>query len=200
MMPMLSSEKSKSLLRDQYRTLRKQLDSATRHQHDLAIQRHLLGECLQRSPRVVGAFWPFDGEPNVSPALYDLAKAGITVALPNLQRTTTGTLMTFRQWQPQGRMTTNYYGIGESEHTVEINLSAIDILLMPMVAYDPQGNRLGMGAGFYDRLLAGVRDEPRPARVGVAFAAQQAASLPAQEWDIPLHAVVNENGWFTCPL
>lgn len=80
-------------------------------------------------------------------------------------------------------------------------LKDIDVVLLPLLAFDGAGNRLGMGGGYYDRSLAGCRQRTlkRPLRVGLAFSWQQADSLPAQPWDVPLHAVVTEDGWMDLP-
>jgi 5-formyltetrahydrofolate cyclo-ligase len=71
-------------------------------------------------------------------------------------------------------------------------------MLLPLVAYDLHGGRLGMGAGWYDRTLAA--HSQRPLRVGVGWALQRHERLPMDDWDQPLHAVLNEKGWFTCDV
>ena len=71
------------------------------------------------------------------------------------------------------------------------------MLLIPLVAYDCNGNRLGMGSGYYDRHLESIRDQPAPLRVGIAYSLQKIDPIEENDWDIPLHGVVNEHGWFT---
>jgi 5-formyltetrahydrofolate cyclo-ligase len=68
---------------------------------------------------------------------------------------------------------------------------------MPLVGYDRFGNRLGMGCGYYDRCLESLRDLAAPLRVGIAYSLQEIDPLDKNTWDIPLHGVVNERGWFT---
>lgn len=68
--------------------------------------------------------------------------------------------------------------------------SALDICFMPLVAFDNQGNRLGMGGGFYDRSFANKDARCSPALIGIAHPCQLAASLPQQSWDVPLDLVV----------
>jgi 5-formyltetrahydrofolate cyclo-ligase len=68
---------------------------------------------------------------------------------------------------------------------------------MPLVGYDMSGNRIGMGAGYYDRHLELLRDSTAPLRVGIAYSLQEIAPIEKNKWDIPLHGVVNEHGWFT---
>ena len=77
----------------------------------------------------------------------------------------------------------------------------LDVVLLPLLAFDLAGNRLGMGGGYYDRCFSAYRNRRlrHPLRVGLAFAWQQADNLPAQPWDVPLHAVVTEAGWIDLP-
>ena len=67
-----------------------------------------------------------------------------------------------------------------------------DIILTPLVAFDHRLSRLGQGAGHYDRAFAA---HPNARRIGVAYAVQQVAHIPADPWDVPLHAVITENDW-----
>jgi 5-formyltetrahydrofolate cyclo-ligase len=68
---------------------------------------------------------------------------------------------------------------------------------MPLVGYDHLGNRLGIGSGYYDRHLESMRNSPLPLRIGIAYGFQEIEPLKQNDWDIPMHGVVNENGWFT---
>jgi 5-formyltetrahydrofolate cyclo-ligase len=78
-------------------------------------------------------------------------------------------------------------------------LADIDLLLMPLVGWDESGTRLGMGAGFYDRALAPLCQSDAPVRAGVAYQLQKIPDLPNEPWDIRLHMLLSETGWFTCP-
>ena len=68
-----------------------------------------------------------------------------------------------------------------------------DVALTPLLAFDDEGYRLGYGGGFYDAYFA---RRPETLRVGLAYCAQRADRLPHEEWDVPLHAVVTEEGIF----
>ncbi len=74
----------------------------------------------------------------------------------------------------------------------------LDLILMPLVGFDADGGRLGMGGGFYDRTLAFLRQRRlwrRPRLIGIAHACQRVAQLPTRPWDIPLDGVVTEQGF-----
>jgi len=76
-------------------------------------------------------------------------------------------------------------------------LAALDIALVPLVAFDDYGRRLGMGGGYYDRTFAYLRHREhwrRPKLIGVAFEFQRVAELPAQPWDVPLDGIITEKG------
>ena len=91
------------------------------------------------------------------------------------------------------------FGIPEPCGSPEIPLSNIDLLLMPLVGWDESGNRLGMGAGYYDRALQSSGQSDVPIRAGVAYQLQKVPGVPVDPWDIRLHMLLSETGWFTCP-
>ena len=105
--------------------------------------------------------------------------------------------MQFHAWRSDTNLLKNRYGIPEPEETAVMSISGFDMLIMPLVGYDRFGNRLGMGTGYYDRHLESLRDSDKPLRVGVAYSLQEIAAIQKNNWDIPLHGVVNEHGWFT---
>jgi 5-formyltetrahydrofolate cyclo-ligase len=85
----------------------------------------------------------------------------------------------------------NRYGIAEPASGMRA--ARLDLIVLPLVAFDAQGHRLGMGGGYYDRLLARTR-RGGPRRVGYAFSAQQADALPHEAHDAKLDAVATERG------
>ena len=105
--------------------------------------------------------------------------------------------MSFHSWQADTRLVKSRYGIFEPLETAAIPVSSLDIILMPLVGYDRFGNRLGVGAGYYDRCLENLRDQVKPLRVGIAYSLQEIGSIDKNSWDISLHGVVNEHGCFT---
>lgn len=173
------------------------MPGAQREQDDRLIIDHLRNAPECRVAARVGAYWAFDGEPRLQPLLADLHDAGVEIALPVVSaELPTG--MVFRRWSPGQTMQQNKLGIHEPGTQPEISLAMLDLLLMPLVAWDRQGRRLGMGAGYYDRVLALLPPHSGPMRVGIAYQCQQAKQLPEDSWDVRLHAVVTEHGWFTC--
>jgi 5-formyltetrahydrofolate cyclo-ligase len=195
-----SRQLSKSELRERARRERGQLDPDQRRSWDSAINRHLLDYAGSNAPRVITAFVAFDGEPDLGPTMSQLERRGVRVALPVICDASDRAFMRFRQWSPGSEMQPNRYGIPEPIGTLDIQLNEIDVALIPLVAWDARGGRLGMGASFYDRAFQSLADEERPIRLGVGYGLQQVDRVPLEPWDIGLHAVLTENGCFTCPF
>lgn len=152
---------------------------------------------LQRLPlfiraRHIAGHWPADGEISPLPFLRELQRQGKTVYLPEVL---TNGQLGFRRFHIAAHLGQNRYGIPEPlsrEHRFPQDL---DIVLMPLVGFDRQGNRLGMGGGYYDRTFAFLRQQAwhrRPVLVGLAHDFQQVASLSHDDWDIPLQVIVTD--------
>ncbi len=104
----------------------------------------------------------------------------------------------FARYEKNTRFLRNQYGIPEPEHKKRELLHArdLDIVVTPLVAFDPDGNRIGMGAGYYDRsfrVLKTRRRWRRPCFVGVAYEFQKTASIKASSWDVPLQYALTES-------
>ena len=102
----------------------------------------------------------------------------------------------FAPWRSGDALVSNRFGIPEPdvERTSLLDASALAAIVMPLVAFDASGNRIGMGGGWYDRTLAGVRDrQPRPLLVGAAYELQRVDAIAPAAWDVPLDAVCTES-------
>ncbi|KJY94789.1 5-formyltetrahydrofolate cyclo-ligase [Pseudoalteromonas ruthenica] len=141
----------------------------------------------------VGGYLANDGEPSLSPIFEDLwAKK----AVPNLPiiHPFSRTHLLFQRYEENSPMSTNRYGILEPKlncsHVCPV--AQLDYILTPLVAFDSQGNRLGMGGGYYDRTLAQIPADrsQRPLLIGIAHQCQEVAQLPVASWDVPLDYIV----------
>jgi 5-formyltetrahydrofolate cyclo-ligase len=188
----------KSRLRKVIRNKRVGIEFSHRKRWDESINQHFVEYSRQASPATVAAYMAFDGEPDLMPALATLQASGVTLALPVVQDAPDKAVITFRHWSTAGEMQQNRYGISEPAGTKHIPLRDIDLVLVPLVGWDRTGGRLGMGAGFYDRLFQPYSHLARPVRIGVAYELQNVESIPCDPWDIGLHGILTENGWFTC--
>lgn len=141
-------------------------------------------------------FLGFDGEPDLRPLLRQLTAQGKQVVVPQLfdrERQ-----MRFVAIPDNGKYRHNSFGIEEPTLGRTVSLQSIDVMLMPLTAFDLKGHRLGMGGGYYDRLLNSRASSPlrRPLRVGVAFHWQEQPAIPHQAWDITLHHVITDRRWY----
>lgn len=189
-------DQSKIETRRELRSRRGGLSSALRVKHDRAIGQHLYQLVKNSHAESIACFWPFDGEPDITPVYRRLMSDGCKLALPVISGDESNS-MNFHSWGEGTELGKNRYGIPEPVGTPAISLSKLDMLVMPLVGYDHSGNRLGMGAGYYDRCLEPLRDLAKPLRVGVAYSIQKTGPLIKNPWDISLHGIVNERGWFT---
>jgi len=193
-----SQKMLKTRLRRELRQKRSAVDPEQRRAWDHLINRHLQQYARQTAPRVVAGFMAFDGEPDLLPALTSLGRNGVKLALPVLQDAPGKTVMTLRTWSPGMKLDANRYGIAEPAATEEVRVTDIDLVLVPLVGWDRTGGRLGMGASFYDRLFQPFAGLEKPLRIGVAYELQRLPAVPRDPWDIHLHGMLTENGWFTC--
>ena len=109
--------------------------------------------------------------------------------------------MKFRRYASDMRLRPNRYGIGEPERGASPHIAVrhLDLVLIPLVAVDPHGTRLGTGAGFYDRCLQHLRagrSWRRPKLIGLGYEFQRVAELEARTWDVPLDALLTEKGLY----
>ena len=102
----------------------------------------------------------------------------------------------FARWKMGDALLPNRYGIEEPAAGAEQRpVHELDIVFMPLVAWDRTGHRLGMGGGYYDRTLAHT---DRPVLVGLAYSGQELEEVPSEDWDITLDAVITEAGIQYC--
>ena len=107
-----------------------------------------------------------------------------------------GKILSFVRYDKGDMLELNQFGIPEPDNYVKrIPSNKLDMVLMPLVAFDTQGRRLGMGGGYYDRTFAFTHNQVvKPYLVGVAFDSQLVEELPSDPWDINMHSVITENG------
>ena len=193
-----SLREAKSELRKEIRQRRASLDESRRRVLDTAINQHLLELTDRLKPRVIAAYQAFDGEPDLAPALQELRRRSACLALPVVHTEPGRAAISFREWPADADMGENRFGIREPQDTRDLPVDELDLVLVPLVAWDAGGGRLGMGASFYDRLFQPFADCKRPLRVGVGYRLQQLEQVPLEPWDIRLHHVLTEDGCIEC--
>jgi 5-formyltetrahydrofolate cyclo-ligase len=173
------------------RAARRALSEADRLKADARILSHIRSAPVFRAARRIALFFAFDGEPDLSPLIrFDRRREFFAPVI-------TPDEMAFATIGRDTRLTPNFYGIPEPVKPELIDPRALDLVLTPLVAFDRNGNRIGVGAGYYDRYFAFLRQRRhwfRPKLVGTAYALQQIEPVVPDSWDVPLWAVITEDG------
>jgi 5-formyltetrahydrofolate cyclo-ligase len=173
------------------------LSAAERQQAALAVASRLMDRpALAGATRIAG-YWACDGELDPAPLLERLRTGGKSIYLPVLADTPPQSLR-FAPFRSGAPMRPNRFDIPEPQVSpVEwLHPAELDLVLAPLVAFDPAGTRLGMGGGFYDRSFAFLRDPDylgnRPRLLGLGYEFQRVTELIRQPWDVPLDAAATE--------
>ncbi len=182
---------------------RQQLVAQRQHLEDRlarneALQRVMRVWLVERPDVVIGAYWPIKGEFDPLPALFRWQEAGMEsdamqasrqrkIGLPVINKITK--TLTFHRWYPGCPMEEDAYGIPKPKDTEIIEPT---LLFVPCVGYGPGGYRLGYGGGFYDRTLSALN--PKPYTVGLGYTQGFLPDLEPEPHDVPLDAILNDNG------
>lgn len=148
----------------------------------------------------VAGYWAVRGELPLNLAVASLARRQQHYFLPVLGATRR---LHFAEYSTGTPVTQNRFGIPEPAIPADQRLTpqAMDIILLPLLAFDRQGHRLGTGGGWYDTNLAFLREASRPAApllVGIGYAFQEVESVPAEPWDVDLDYVATDSKLIAC--
>ncbi len=174
-------------IRKRHRAIRKALPSEAREARSAALVARLETLDEVTSARVVAGFWPLAGEPLLPPLYRTLRAGGATLALPRTH-VETGEL-SLHQADPNA-LEAGAFGVMEPPADAPVvPRDAVDIVLVPALAADARGHRIGYGKGFYDRFLPTL---PNALRIIVAYDFELLAELPNEPQDVPGHLVVSD--------
>ena len=152
-------------------------------------------QCLAgRDARVVSGFLSIGDELDTGPVLKRLHSAGYTLCLPVMQGKNQPLL--FRQWAPGDAMVAKVWGIQEPNASQPSLMP--DVMLVPLLAVDPAGMRLGYGGGFYDRTIDFFRQLRGVMTIGIAFDEQRVDAVPHLAYDMALDWIVTPSGAHRC--
>ncbi len=191
---------SRPALRRKLRQTRRQLSPAQQRHAARRLYRQLSHHPLFRRARHIALYLPNDGEIDPRLLLRAAQRRGKATYLPVLNPWPR-TRMVFQRIEPGERLRRNRFGIFEPviRTARQRHVWALDLLLMPLVGFDGNGGRLGMGGGFYDRSLAyraRRKKSHKPTLLGLAHECQRVDRLPLETWDVPLLGTVTDRGWY----
>ena len=180
---MSQGDLSKADVRARYRAKRRALSVEQQERHARAVAGALMPRLA--TPAIIAVYLRQDGELDLAPVVAKGRERGVVFAVPVLA---CGSLR-FAAYRAEEPLRRGRYGLLEPANPAPLPPT---LVLAPLVAFDAQGNRLGMGGGHYDRYFA---EHPQTERVGVAHECQRVSELPTDPWDVRLDAVVTEQGW-----
>lgn len=184
-------------LRQQIREKRRALSNAEREQAAFLLCERIASSRLFQQSKHIALYLENDGEMSLDLLIKHAWQQGKQCYLPVLAEPNTQRLW-FIPYTPETKLKNNRFGIPEPIHSHSLRIRktlSLDLILMPLVAFDERGNRMGMGGGFYDRTLAFLRHRRywhKPNLLGIAYEFQKQQRLETNPWDIPLQAVATE--------
>lgn len=156
----------------------------------LALSIASFAPLLAAEPSMVAGYWPKGSEADVRHLMTALEAMGHRLALPVMQGAERPLI--FRRWAVGDALAPGPFQVQQPlDHSPRV---VPDVVLVPLLAFDARGWRLGYGGGFYDRTLDELRANPQVRSVGVAFNAQQVAEVPRDDFDRPLDGILTETG------
>ncbi|UCH41082.1 MAG: 5-formyltetrahydrofolate cyclo-ligase [Gammaproteobacteria bacterium] len=179
-------------LRQEKRRLRAELDQEKLEQAATALARRIVELPEYHHAQRIAAYFAVNGEIGLHPLIDHALAAGKQVFLPNLDQQA----LRFAPYFHGQKMRQNRFRLPEPDVDDDAMLAPrdLDLVLAPLVVFDADRNRIGMGGGFYDRSFA-FRKNPTatsPVLIGVAHESQKVAALEPQEWDVRLDMVVTD--------
>lgn len=192
-------QKNKIVLRKQIRQKRQNLSKAERKYRAQQLASHVIRMSWYKHAKKIAFYLANDGEMDLRPLIDHALAVGKQCFLPVIHEPFANRLL-FAPYQKNRRMSANRFGILEPRylHREVQNPKSLDIVFMPLVAFDAIGHRLGMGGGFYDRTFAYLRYRTSwlcPKLMGAAYDFQQLDRLCHADWDVPMCGVVTESGY-----
>lgn len=185
---------TKAVLRQQAKEARSLLSPQEIATHSAAITRQLL-ELLNGVQTIMVYVSKFP-EAETKDLIVALNRRGVRVVVPIIERETCSLRLSYLP--DPAVLTPSTFNVPEPiGHELPARAADVEVVIIPMLAFDAEGNRLGYGAGYYDRFLCRY---PHPLKVGVAFSCQQAESIPADENDVKMNYIVTEKGIIRCGM
>lgn len=188
----INTSKSKLNLRKKFLELRENISSEFALFASKKIANNAEDIVKIFKPKVIAGFHPFKHEVNTLPLMSNLFSLGLELCMPITP--INNKPLKFREWQPKLALKKGRFGILEPPKTSRTMQP--DLLLVPLLAYDKFGNRLGYGGGFYDRTMKELLTiNKHTTSIGLAFESQKCNKLPKDNFDVPLNSLLNEKGF-----
>ena len=183
---MIAQQRSKAL------KARRALDDNAREIANSRINEKLIRSHEFSAARTVACYLPMDDEVDPSRTIERAWCANKRVFCPVIEN---NGRMVFRKLDRDTTLHRNNYGLWEPVNSESISSRSLDIVVTPLVAFDKNNNRIGMGSGFFDRSFAFLKHKQRwlrPKLIGLAYACQKVEEIETNPWDIRLYSVISD--------
>lgn len=193
-----TNQLSRTEIRNKIRIIRRDLSGAQQKTDADRLFTRLIKHPRVLQAEKISVTLAHDGEIDTLKFIEWCWKNNKKIYLPIVHPFNKGHLL-FLQYTSETKMVLNRYGIYEPKldqlHTCPI--ADLELVFTPLVAFDPYGNRIGMGGGYYDRMLAPwFKNKSGPYPIGLAHDCQQVEQLPVEEWDVPLPEIITPSEHF----
>ncbi|NRA41253.1 MAG: 5-formyltetrahydrofolate cyclo-ligase [Pseudomonadales bacterium] len=194
----LALENERQCQRHLIQRRRHRLRAATIQQQSLAVQRQLSRVPGLHNASKIGLYMPSNGELSA----LALIQTGRHCFIPKIINRKQRTMRLYRQTSATKNLRTDAFDILAPTSKQSVRARSLDVLIMPLVAFNQQGDRMGMGAGFYDRYLAfkAARIFNKPVLVGIGYDWQQWEQLAPQTWDIACDWIATPTRLINCKI
>jgi 5-formyltetrahydrofolate cyclo-ligase len=179
---------SKLLLRQKVRRQRQALSPAELTQSADLLLKQYIQHLDHRDHKHIALYIEHDNEIGTKPLLRHLQQQNCKIYLPKISKSTDNN-MQFCLFNQQSSLTNNRYGIPEPDIDQVMNVNNLDLILMPLTAFDHRGNRIGMGGGYYDRALSKLTNHQTKV-VGLAYDFQEIDHCPIESFDQPIKMII----------
>ncbi|MFK5915456.1 MAG: 5-formyltetrahydrofolate cyclo-ligase [Woeseiaceae bacterium] len=191
-------------LRQQIRQQRRALSEAEREQASFLLCERIAAMPSFKKSQHIAFYLANDGEINLNLLIEHAWQQGKHCYLPVLSKPNTPKLqrLWFVPYTANTQLRNNRFAIPEPIHSPRSHFTkpmSLDLVLMPLVAFDPQGHRIGMGGGFYDKSFAFLNNRQylfKPNLLGVAYELQKLKEIKTNDWDIPMQGVATEKAFY----
>ena len=173
---------------------RLRVQTAASKQATQQMVENFLRDVPLKAGAIIGGYWPVNAEINVLPLMVQLQHKGYVCALP--QGMKKNTPLVFRSWNEKTPMKANAYNIKEPD-PAKSALVRPDVVIVPMLAFDPAGNRLGYGMGLYGLTLKQLREKAPVLAVGVAYDLQKIDRVLTESPDCAMDIIVTDKNVYT---
>lgn len=179
---------AKKLLRQNLKLQRKLYHEKYSHIASIELLQHFKNflQILEKTRviSIVAGYYPIESEIDIMPTMKFLTENGFIAALPKINKQTEN--LSFIKWSLGDELSLNHYDIYEPNKNLTVKP---DIILVPTLGFDKEGNRIGYGGGFYDRTIPLY---PEAIIIGCAYTIQETSQLPCNLYDQKIHAIVTE--------